>query len=259
MMNQPDSYADLSDEQLFSRIRAARQALGDDLVILGHHYQDDAVIQFADFRGDSLELSRVAAEQKKARYIVFCGVGFMAETAAMLCESYQKVFLPAIDAPCPMALMANVEDATSAWQAAADAWGETHITPITYQNSNAELKAFCGRHGGAVCTSANAPAIFRWALDQGKAHPLLSPTNGSARTRPWHWGWRRRKSRPGSRDCPMVVPPIWPMPASSYGKATVTSIPISPSNRSPRRARNTRMRLSSFTRNARCRWCRRPI
>jgi quinolinate synthase len=173
-MNQVKNYTDLSDEELFARIRAARTRLGDDLVILGHHYQDDAVIQFADFRGDSLELSRIAAEQKKARYIVFCGVGFMAETAAMLCEPYQTVFLPAIDAPCPMALMANADDAARAWDAAAAVWGEAHMVPITYQNSNAELKAFCGRHGGAVCTSANAPAIFRWALD-GQKRILFFP------------------------------------------------------------------------------------
>jgi len=167
-MKRPEAYADMTDDEVFSRIHAARGTLGDDLVILGHHYQADDVIQFADFRGDSLELSRVAADQKKAKYIVFCGVGFMAETAAMLCEPYQKVFLPAVNAPCPMALMANADDAVTAWKMVTDIWGEENTVPITYQNSNAALKAFCGRHGGAVCTSANAPAVFRWALDQGK-------------------------------------------------------------------------------------------
>jgi len=167
-MKVPKAYTDLSKEELFERIRTARERLGSDLVILGHHYQNDDVIQFADFRGDSLELSRVAAEQKKAKYIVFCGVGFMAETAAMLCEPYQKVLLPAVDAPCPMALMANVENAALAWDQIAAIWDEENIAPITYQNSNAALKAFCGRRGGAVCTSANAKAIFQWAFDQRK-------------------------------------------------------------------------------------------
>ena len=167
-MKAPQSYIDLSREELFERIRSARVKLGDDLVILGHHYQNDDVIQFAHFRGDSLELSRVAAEQKKAKYIVFCGVGFMAETAAMLCEPYQKVLLPAVDAPCPMALMANVDDAAQAWDRIAAVWGEGNVAPITYQNSNAALKAFCGRRGGAVCTSSNAKAVFQWAFEQGK-------------------------------------------------------------------------------------------
>ena len=167
-------YTTLPDEELYARIEAARRALGEDLVILGHHYQEDAVIRFVDFRGDSLELSRIAAEQKQARYIVFCGVDFMAETAAMLCEPHQRVFLPSVNAPCPMALMATAEDAVRAWHAAVAAWGEAHVVPITYQNSNAEVKAFCGRHGGAVCTSANAPAVFRWAFDQHK-HILFFP------------------------------------------------------------------------------------
>jgi len=167
-MRLPEAYTKLPPEEQFERIRAARQKLGRDLLILGHHYQRDEVIQFADFRGDSLELSRLAAAQKAAKYIVFCGVDFMAETAAMLCEPYQKVLLPAGEAPCPMALMANVDDAAHAWSRLAPAWGEGNIIPITYQNSSAELKAFCGRRGGAVCTSANAQGIFRWAFNQGK-------------------------------------------------------------------------------------------
>ena len=167
-MKLPESYTSLPRESIFERIRAARAELGADLVILGHHYQSDDVIQFTDFRGDSLELSRIAATQRQAKYIVFCGVDFMAETAAMLCQPYQIVLLPAGEAPCPMAFMANVDDAGHCWDKLARAWGEGAVIPITYQNSSAELKAFCGQRGGAVCTSANAQGVFRWAFDQGK-------------------------------------------------------------------------------------------
>lgn len=164
----PPAYVNLPRDEIFERIRAARNILGSDVVILGHHYQHDDVIQFADYRGDSLELSRTAATHKQAKYIIFCGVDFMAETAAMLCEPYQKVLLPAMDAPCPMALMADANDAAQAWSRLVAVWGEENLIPITYQNSTAELKAFCGRHGGAVCTSANAQKVFLWAFQQGK-------------------------------------------------------------------------------------------
>ena len=156
-----------------TEIQEAKAALGPDVVILVHHYQRDEVIRFADFRGDSLELSRRAAEQRRAKYIVFCGVNFMAETAAMLCAPEQRVIMPAGDAPCPMARMANVDQAEEAWDRLGAFWGED-ITPITYQNSTAALKAFCGQHGGAVCTSSNAERLFRWALEQ-RGHILFFP------------------------------------------------------------------------------------
>ena len=160
----------VSEPELLSRIAAAKAKLGEDLVILGHHYQQDSIIRFVDFRGDSLELSRAAAAQKRARYIVFCGVDFMAETAAMLCDPSQTVLLPALggEAKCPMAAMVTAEQAQDAWQTLAALWGEDGLIPITYQNSTAEVKAFCGRHSGAVCTSANAQVIMRSALEQGK-------------------------------------------------------------------------------------------
>jgi quinolinate synthase len=150
-------------EPVFAEIEQAKAELGSDVVILVHHYQRDEVIRFADFRGDSLQLSRLAAEQREARYIVFCGVNFMAETAAMLCAPQQQVLLPAGDAPCPMARMADVDQAEEAWERLTALWGDD-LVPITYQNSTAALKAFCGRHGGAVCTSSNAERLFRWAL-----------------------------------------------------------------------------------------------
>ncbi|MBC8447699.1 MAG: quinolinate synthase NadA [Chloroflexi bacterium] len=164
----PDEYRTLPERELLARIAVAKEKLGPDLVILGHHYQREEVIRFADHLGDSLELSRVAAAQREARYIVFCGVDFMAETAAMLCDPSQTVLLPAMEAPCPMARMADVGDALTAWDALTARWGEDALLPITYQNSTAALKAFCGQRDGAVCTSANAQQIFRWALDQGR-------------------------------------------------------------------------------------------
>ncbi len=159
---------------LDTEIAQARARLGADVVVLVHHYQRDEVVQFADFIGDSLELSRAAAQQKTARYIIFCGVDFMAETAAMLCDPTQTVILPAGDAPCPMAQMASVEQAQEAWNMLAQVWGSEQAVPITYQNSSAALKAFCGQHGGAVCTSSNAERLFRWALGQ-KSHLVFFP------------------------------------------------------------------------------------
>lgn len=160
-------------DSVFAEIEQARRQLGRDVVILVHHYQRDEVVQFADFTGDSLELSRLATQQRQARYIVFCGVDFMAETAAMLCDPTQMVLLPAGDAPCPMARMAAVEQAQDAWAQLTGLWGDD-LVPITYQNSDAELKAFCGQHSGAVCTSSNAERLFRWALGQ-KGHLLFFP------------------------------------------------------------------------------------
>ena len=160
-------------EAVFAEIERDKAQLGSNLVILVHHYQRDDVIRFADFRGDSLQLSRVAAEQREAKYIVFCGVNFMAETAAMLCAPSQIVVQPAGNAPCPMARMATVEEAEEAWSALTGTWGDD-LVPITYQNSTAALKAFCGRHGGAVCTSSNAERLFEWALGQ-KGHLIFFP------------------------------------------------------------------------------------
>jgi quinolinate synthase len=164
----------LSVEEAAARVSALKQALGGRVVILGHHYQRDEVIQLADYRGDSLELSRIAAQQaNEADYIVFCGVDFMAETAAMLCRPHQTVLMPARNADCPMARMADAQDAQIALDFLTRLWGDD-IVPITYQNSYADVKAFCGRNGGAVCTSANAKALFEWAWAQ-KDHILFLP------------------------------------------------------------------------------------
>lgn len=173
MTDLPDEYLDLADEEVVARIRRAKQTLGERLTILGHHYQRDEVIQFADYRGDSLGLSRRAAALDVSEYIIFCGVYFMAETAAMLCKPQQTVIQPVLEALCPMARLANAREIGEAWRALRSVWGDDLI-PITYQNSIAEAKAFVGRHGGAVCTSSNAQALFEWALER-KNHLLFIP------------------------------------------------------------------------------------
>ena len=155
----------MNSTQVGTRIRKAKEVLGSSLVILGHHYQKDEVIQFADFRGDSLKLARDAASCREARYIVFCGVHFMAETAAILAQPGQTVLIPDQEAGCPLAEMANVDDVERAWAELGQVMDVEHeVMPVTYVNSAAALKAFCGRHGGLVCTSSNAQAVLTWAL-----------------------------------------------------------------------------------------------
>jgi quinolinate synthase len=148
-----------------ARVRKARSDLGPSLVILGHHYQRDEVIEFADFCGDSLKLAHDAANCREAQYIVFCGVHFMAETAAILAQPGQTVLLPDLEAGCPLAAMAALPDVEQAWAQLGEVMDvESEVMPITYVNSAAELKAFCGQHGGTVCTSSNARAVLSWAF-----------------------------------------------------------------------------------------------
>jgi quinolinate synthase len=148
------------------RIRAHKQAFGDALVILGHHYQQDEVIQFADLTGDSLKLSQLAARQTHARYVIFCGVHFMAESADILTDDDVTVILPDLSAGCSMADMAAIEQLEDAWEFLTGVTDEK-IIPITYVNSAASIKAFCGRHDGACCTSSNARQILTYALSHG--------------------------------------------------------------------------------------------
>src|SRR5881296_835206 len=163
----PEPYLALDDEVLDERIRAAKEALGGRAVILGHHYQRDDVIAHADITGDSLKLARLGAARTDAAYLVFCGVHFMAESADILRGPRQTVILPDLNAGCSMADMAPTEDVLLAG-AALDRMG-IRAVPVTYMNSTAELKAFCGERGGAVCTSSNARAIFEWAFRNEKA------------------------------------------------------------------------------------------
>jgi quinolinate synthase len=165
----PLFYAEMEAEELDRRINAARAELGSRLVILGHHYQRDEIIKYADYRGDSFKLAQNAAARPEADYIVFCGVHFMAESADVLSGPDQKVILPNPAAGCSMADMANIAEVEECWEMLLDQLGEdAGIIPVTYMNSAANLKAFCGRHGGVVCTSSNAPEVMQWAFTQGK-------------------------------------------------------------------------------------------
>jgi len=164
----PVSYMRMSPEELDERIAEARAKLGDSAVILGHHYQRDEIIKYADYRGDSFNLSQYAASQKNTESIIFCGVHFMAETADILSAPYQSVILPNLAAGCSMADMARIDDVLDCWDDLHDELGDDgDIIPITYMNSTAAIKAHCGRNGGIVCTSSNAPATFEWALERG--------------------------------------------------------------------------------------------
>ena len=161
-----DSYLLVPDTSLDERIGAAKARLGRDVVILGHHYQRDEVVKFADFRGDSLKLSYQASEAD-GRYIVFCGVHFMAESADILRRAHQAVILPDLNAGCSMADMADIGQVEVCWSELSSL-GDLKIIPVTYMNSTAAIKSFTGEHGGAVCTSSNAAAVMRWAFERGE-------------------------------------------------------------------------------------------
>ena len=160
-----DNYVHLSEAELYDRIQEAKRKLGNRVVILGHHYQRDDVICHADFTGDSFNLARQAQTRPNADYIIFAGVHFMAESADILSAAHQKVILPDLGAGCSMADMASIEQVESAWEQLQEL-GIANVMPITYMNSAASLKAFCGRNGGAVCTSSNAVKLFDWALGE---------------------------------------------------------------------------------------------
>jgi quinolinate synthase len=159
-----DRYTHASEDELVAMIGAARATLGDKVVILGHHYQRDEVMRWADARGDSFGLSRFAADQHRAEFIVFCGVTFMAEAADILTAPEQQVLLPDLNAGCSMADMADLESVETAWSELEVVVDLDSVVPVTYMNSSAALKAFVGRHRGTVCTSANADTALRWAL-----------------------------------------------------------------------------------------------
>jgi len=164
----PNEYLHYTADELDQRIGEARAELGKTVTILGHHYQREEVIKYADFQGDSFLLSREAASRPEADYIIFCGVHFMAETACILAAPHQKVILPNITAGCSMADMAPMEDVDDAWADLEDVLGPGGIIPVTYMNSIAGIKALCGRNGGAVCTSSNAKKVLEWAFEQGE-------------------------------------------------------------------------------------------
>ena len=159
---------DTSDPKLVERAIKARQALGDRAMVLGHHYQRDEVIDFADIRGDSFKLAQAAADNSKAEYVLFCGVHFMAESADILTTDFQKVILPDLSAGCSMADMATASQVNECWKQLERLNLAAKTIPITYMNSSAAIKAFTGRNGGAVCTSSNAERAMNWAFEKGE-------------------------------------------------------------------------------------------
>jgi quinolinate synthase len=163
----PGELPPASDPALVARARAARAVLGDRAFILGHHYQRDEVIQFADVTGDSFKLAREAAARPGAEFVVFCGVHFMAESADILTSPEQRVILPDLAAGCSMADMATYDQVEECWEALEDLGLTDEVVPVTYMNSSADIKAFTGRHGGTVCTSSNAKRALQWALSKG--------------------------------------------------------------------------------------------
>ena len=184
----PRTYTSLPTAEAVRRIADRKSELSERLVILGHHYQQDNVVRFADVVGDSFQLSREAAKLTKAEYVIFCGVHFMAESADILTADHQKVILPDMGAGCSMADMAALEDVEDAWNVIEEACAGIDgfkLVPITYMNSAANLKSFVGEHDGAVCTSSNCEKILRWALAQGAgtAIPSGGATTGASKTK----------------------------------------------------------------------------
>jgi quinolinate synthase len=190
----PEGYVATTTEDLARRIAAAKKTLGSRVMILGHHYQRDEVMRWADARGDSFGLSRRAAESQ-AEFIVFCGVHFMAESADVLTSRDQTVILPDLNAGCSMADMADSESVEEAWDAIAGVTDIDAVVPITYMNSSAALKAFVGNHGGAVCTSSNARAVLSWALARqggGDVKVLFFPDQHLGRNTAYQLGYSAR-------------------------------------------------------------------
>jgi quinolinate synthase len=157
-----------SDPDLVERAKIARAALGDRAIVLGHHYQRDEVIEFADITGDSFKLAQAAAAQSSAEYVIFCGVHFMAESADILTSKQQKVILPDLAAGCSMADMATANQVNECWKSLEEVGVASNTIPVTYMNSSAAIKSFTGEHGGTICTSSNAEKSMRWALQQGE-------------------------------------------------------------------------------------------
>lgn len=164
----PPEYLAMSEDELTQRITASRRRLGERLIILGHHYQRDEIIQHADFRGDSYKLAKDGAAHTAAEFIIFCGVHFMAESADILAAPHQQVILPNLTAGCSMADMANIHQVNNCWRDLEKMNVAADTIPVTYINSAATLKAFVGRNGGAVCTSSNCDKILKWAMERGK-------------------------------------------------------------------------------------------
>ncbi len=205
----PETVTTSSSPALQERIAAAKHKLGSRLLVLGHHYQRDEVIRHADFTGDSFKLAQAAANRPQAEFIVFCGVHFMAESADVLSAPDQRVILPDLNAGCSMADMADIADVEDCFDQLTAVVGDD-LLPVTYMNSTAALKAFVGRHGGAVCTSSNARAILDWAFAQ-KPRVLFFPDQHLGRNTGYRMG------------IPLEAMPVWD-PASEQGGLTADAI-----------------------------------
>ena len=214
----PAEYRTASNNELAARIHAAKQTLGDRVVVLGHFYQRDEVVQFADFIGDSFQLANAARSTPAAEAIVFCGVHFMAETADILASPHQSVILPNLAAGCSMADMADIDSVEECWEQLAelygtqpDADGRAPVIPVTYMNSSAALKGFCGDHGGIVCTSSNAATVLEWAFERGQ-RVLFFPDQHLGRNTAKAMGvplermpmWNPRKALGGNSNAALV-------------------------------------------------------
>ncbi len=208
----PEEYWRLDARDIVRRIAAARRELGERCVVLGHHYQREDIIQFAEIRGDSFKLAQWAAQRPEAEFIVFCGVHFMAESADILSQQHQRVVLPNMSAGCSMADMADPDDVYACWDELREA-GVSDIVPVTYMNSAAALKAFCGKNGGIVCTSSNAPRVFDWAFQRGR-RVLFFPDQ--------HLG----RNTGLKRDIPLEEMPVWDytLPFGSLGGNTLEQL-----------------------------------
>ncbi|GAB2512303.1 quinolinate synthase NadA [Paramicrobacterium agarici] len=213
----PDEYRRASDDELDRRIRAAKQTLGERVVVLGHFYQRDEVVQYADYVGDSFQLANAAKARTDAEAIVFCGVHFMAETADLLSGANQRVILPNLAAGCSMADMANIDQVEECWEQLAevygtepDAEGRVPVIPVTYMNSSAAIKGFCGRNGGIVCTSSNAETVLEWAFERGQ-RVLFFPDQHLGRNTAKHMG------------IPLEQMPLW-NPARPLGGNTTEAL-----------------------------------
>ena len=156
------------EKEILERILERKAALGKDLLILTHHYQRKEIVELGDFRGDSFALAKKGAEDRDVSHVVFCGVHFMAESAAVLCQPHQTVQIPNHEAGCPMADMADADAVEEAWRDITAIAGESPVIPVAYMNTNADIKAFCGKRGGIICTSANCGAAFRWAYERAE-------------------------------------------------------------------------------------------
>jgi quinolinate synthase len=229
----PEEIRALSPEETDRRIAEARRTLGHKIVILGHHYQRDEIIKHADFRGDSFKLSQLAAERKDADYILFCGVHFMAESADILSADHQQVILPNLNAGCSMADMADIYQVNECWDGLQELGIADDVVPITYMNSAANLKAFVGRNGGAVCTSSNARGVLEWAFKQ-KGKVLFFPDQHLGRNTGYRMGipleqmtvWDPREEWGGNDPRALENSKIllWKGHCSVHGRFTVDQI-----------------------------------